>query len=56
VLVRTVVAGGILLGIVCVASVSIVTGAIIGTGIGYLVEAVSAPKEAGEAAKATVKS
>jgi len=56
VLVRVVVAGGILLGIVCVASVSIVTGAIVGTGIGYLLEAVSAPKEVGGTAKATVKS
>ncbi|MBI5740500.1 MAG: hypothetical protein HZA16_12150, partial [Nitrospirae bacterium] len=44
------------LGIVCVASVSIVTGAIVGTGIGYLLEAVAAPRESGETAKATVKS
>ncbi len=32
---------GILLGIVCVASVSIVVGAIIGTILGYLVEAIN---------------
>jgi len=55
VLVKVVVAGGILLGIVCVASVSIVTGAIVGTGIGYLLETISAPKGVSEA-KAAVKS
>jgi len=42
-LVRAVVAVGIVMGVVCIASVSIVTGAIFGTAIGYLVEAVSAP-------------
>ena len=42
-LVRAVVAVGILMGVVCIASVSIVTGAIIGTAIGYLIESVTAP-------------
>jgi hypothetical protein len=51
-IVRVVMAVGILLGIVCVASVSIVVGAILGTGVGYLMEGVSASKEP---AKATVK-
>lgn len=55
-IVRVVMAVGILLGIVCVASVSIVGGAILGTGVGYLVEAVSAPKESLKPAKAAVKS
>ena len=55
VLVRMVVAVGILLGIVCIASVSIVVGSILGTGLGYLVEAVTSPVEAKEAAEATAK-
>ena len=50
VLVRMVVAVGILLGIVCIASVSIVVGSILGTGLGYLVEAVTSPVEVKEAA------
>lgn len=55
VLVRMVVAVGILLGIVCIASVSIVVGSILGTGLGYLVEAVTSPVEVKEAAEATAK-
>jgi hypothetical protein len=55
VLVRMVVAVGILLGIVCIASVSIVVGSILGTGLGYLVEAVTSPAEVKEADEATVK-
>lgn len=55
VLVRMFVAVGILLGIVCVASVSIVVGAIGGTAIGYLVEAVTAPSEEKKPAEAAVK-
>ncbi|MCL5978630.1 MAG: hypothetical protein M1147_11055 [Nitrospirae bacterium] len=54
-LVRMAVAVGILLGIVCVASVSIVVGAIGGTAMGYIVEALTAPKEVKETAEATVK-
>jgi hypothetical protein len=54
-IVRMVMAVGILLGIVCVASVSIVSGAILGTGVGYLLEAASAPKEMGKPAKEAVK-
>ena len=50
-----VVAVGILLGIVCIASVSIVIGSILGTGLGYLVEAVTSPVEVKEAAEATAK-
>jgi hypothetical protein len=46
---------GILLGIVCVASVSIVIGAILGTGVGYFLGGVSASKEVGKPAKAAVK-
>ncbi|MEK6581568.1 MAG: hypothetical protein AABY50_05200 [Nitrospirota bacterium] len=55
VLVRMVVAVGILLGIVCIASVSIVVGSILGTGLGYLVEAVTSPVEVKEAAEAAAK-
>lgn len=55
-LVRVAVAVGVLMGEVCMASVSIVSGAILGTVIGYLVEAVSASvgvKEAEEVASDT---
>jgi hypothetical protein len=45
VLVRLATAAGILVGIVCVASVTIVVGAIFGTVVGYLLEAVSTTKE-----------
>lgn len=55
VMVRMIVAVGILLGIVCIGSVSIVMGSILGTGLGYLVEAVSRPVEAKETAEATAK-
>lgn len=55
VLVRMFMAVGILLGIVCAASVSIVVGAIGGTAMGYLVEALTAPKEIKETTEATVK-
>jgi hypothetical protein len=54
-LVRAVMAVGILLGIVCVASVSIVSGAILGTGIGYLAEAASAPRGIEKPAEAAAK-
>lgn len=54
-LVRMIMAVGILLGIVCVASVSIVIGAILGTGVGYLLEGASASREMGKPAKAAVK-
>ena len=54
VIVRMVVAVGILLGIVCVASVSIVLGSIVGTAFGYAAEAITAPKEVSEGVEATV--
>lgn len=44
-LARVVVAVGVLMGEVCMASVSIVTGALFGTLIGLLIESVSAPVE-----------
>lgn len=56
VIVRMVVAVGILLGIVCIGSVSVVLGSILGTGIGYAVEAVSASAEVKETAEAAAKS
>ncbi|MEW6117880.1 MAG: hypothetical protein AB1553_13435 [Nitrospirota bacterium] len=55
VLVRMFVAVGVMLGIVCVASVSIVIGSIVGTALGYAVEALTAPKEAKETAAAIAK-
>lgn len=55
VIVRMLVAVGILLGIVCIGSVSIVIGSILGTVLGYLVEAVTSPVEMKEPAEATVK-
>lgn len=56
VIVRMAVAVGIMLGIVCIGSVSIVLGSIVGTGIGYAVEVISAPVAAKETAEATAKS
>jgi len=55
VIVRMIVAVGILLGIVCIGSVSIVMGSIVGTGMGYLVEAASAPAEVKETSEAAAK-
>lgn len=58
VLVRMIMAVGIMLGIVCVASVSIVIGSIVGTAMGYMVEALTGHAEATEGAtkvKAAVK-
>jgi len=48
VLVRLATAAGILVGIVCVASVTIVLGAIFGTVVGYLLEAVTKERIAAE--------
>ncbi len=53
VIVRMIVAAGILLAIACIASVSIVVGSIAGTALGYLVEAVTSPAEAKERAAVT---
>ena len=55
VLVRMIVAIGIILGVVCIGSVTIIVGSIIGTALGYLIEAVTAPAEVKEPAKATAK-
>ncbi len=55
VLVRVATAAGILVGIVCMASVSIVVGAIFGTGLGYLLEIVRAPSVAKEPEESAVK-
>ncbi|MCL4491928.1 MAG: hypothetical protein M1510_08515 [Nitrospirae bacterium] len=55
VIVRMIVAAGIMLGIVCIASVSIVVGSIVGTVFGYIVEAATAPVEAKETAGTAVK-
>jgi hypothetical protein len=51
VLVRMVMAVGIMLGIACTASVSIVAGSIMGTMLGYVAEALSAPVESKEELK-----
>jgi hypothetical protein len=55
VLVRMIMAVGILLGIVCIASVSIVIGSILGTGLGYIIEAITSPAEVKETAEVAVK-
>jgi uncharacterized membrane protein YgaE (UPF0421/DUF939 family) len=52
ILVRMLVVVGILLGLFCIGSVSIVLGALFGTVVGYLTEAVSAPSKAKELAAA----
>ena len=46
VLVRMIMAVGIMLGIVCIASVSLVIGSILGTALGYMVEALTSAAEA----------
>jgi len=48
VVVRMIVAVGIMLGIACIASVSIVIGSIVGTALGYMVEALTSHAEAKE--------
>ncbi|MBI5026623.1 MAG: hypothetical protein HZC12_07880 [Nitrospirae bacterium] len=55
VLVRTVMAAGIILGIACVASLSLVVGAIIGTVTGYITEMVSGLLKAKKIATEPVK-
>ena len=55
VLVRMIIAIGIMLGIVCIASVSIVIGSILGTALGYVIEALSAPAEIKEGIKEGIK-
>jgi len=49
-LVRVIVAVGITLGIVSIASLSIVAGSILGTALGYMVEALTSQAEAKEGA------
>jgi len=46
VIVRMIIAVGIMLGITCTASVSIVIGSIVGTALGYVSEALTSPAEA----------
>ena len=50
VLVRMIIAVGIMLGITCIASVSIVIGSIVGTALGYVSEVLTAPTKATEGA------
>ncbi|MGD0282702.1 MAG: hypothetical protein ABSB95_10100 [Dissulfurispiraceae bacterium] len=54
VVVRMVMAVGIMLGIVCIASVSIVIGSVLGTALGYIVEAVTSPAKVNEMAEVRV--
>lgn len=51
-IVRSIVVMGILVGILCVAAVSIVVGGILGTAMGYLVSLPQALRERKEEAKA----
>jgi hypothetical protein len=55
VLVRMATAAGIMVGILCIASVSIVVGAVFGTALGYLLEVVRTPAEVKETREATAK-
>lgn len=55
IIVRMIVAVGIMLGIVCIASVSIVVGSIAGTAMGYVAEGLTAPSESKETAAVPVK-
>ena len=55
VLVRMIIAVGVMLGVACLASVSIVIGSILGTALGYLVESLSAPAAVKEGIKEEVK-
>jgi len=55
VLARMIIAGGMILGIACLASVSIIVGSILGTALGYLIEALSAPAVIKEGSKEEVK-
>jgi|MudIll2142460700_1097286.scaffolds.fasta_scaffold02313_2 hypothetical protein len=54
VLVRLATAAGILVGIVCVASVTIVVGAIFGTVVGYAIEALTSATEEKRAEESTL--
>jgi hypothetical protein len=55
VLVRIATAAGIMVGIICIASVSIVVGAVFGTALGYLLEVMRAPAKVKETEEATAK-
>jgi hypothetical protein len=55
VLARMVIAVGIMLGIACIAFASIVIGSILGTALGYMIEALTAPAEIKEGIKEDVK-
>jgi hypothetical protein len=55
VLVRIAVVIGTMMGIFCMASVSIVVGALFGTAMGWVTEIFTAPAAEKEAAKATTK-
>jgi len=54
VLVRAAVVVGTIMGIFCMASVSIVVGALFGTTVGWITEMLSAPAKETEAAKAAI--
>jgi hypothetical protein len=49
-----IIAVGIMLGILCIASVSIVIGSILGTAVGYVVEAISVPGKIREGIKGII--
>jgi len=55
VVVRMLVAAGTVLGVVCIGSVSVVLGAVAGTGMGYLVEMASGAAEVKETSEAIAK-
>jgi hypothetical protein len=55
ILVRMLVVAGILVGIACTASVSVVVGALFGTAVGYATDALSSPAKGKELAPETAK-
>ncbi|UCG78060.1 MAG: hypothetical protein JSV21_10940 [Nitrospirota bacterium] len=56
IMVRMLVVVGTLLGLFCTAAVSIVVGAVLGTGLGYVADIVRLPAKAKEEEKAAVTS
>lgn len=55
ILVRMLVVAGILVGIACMASVSVVVGALFGTAVGYVTDALSSPAKGKELAPESAK-
>lgn len=55
IMVRMLVVAGIVLGIFCMASVSVVLGALFGTAVGYVTDALTSPSKGRELASQAVR-